>query len=193
MGRIILPKKVKLFVGMLTAKENIFEIAIEHLIKIYGITDYESRLYEWQHTDYYEKEMGEDLLRKFVFFKYHISPESISDVKKKTNEIEKLFGKQEGNQFSRRINLDPGYITDAKVVLATTKDYSHRVYLRNGIYAEVELQFSEKSYMPMPYTYSDFRSEEYISLFNKVREDILRKHPPHPNPLPQGERELSPP
>ncbi|HLF85879.1 MAG TPA: DUF4416 family protein, partial [Nitrospiria bacterium] len=72
----------------------------------------------------------------------------------------------------RMINIDPGYLNMAKVVLATTKDFSHRIYLKDGIYAEVTLIYVGDSYYPLPYTFPDFRSKDYIGLFNSVRGEL---------------------
>jgi len=93
-------------------------------------------------------------------------------VKHLTNRIEAGFTVASGTSVRRRINLDPGYVTEAKVVLASTKDYSHRIYLREGIYAEVTLHYStkEKTFLPLAYTYPEFRTKESMDLFRKVRE-----------------------
>jgi hypothetical protein len=89
--------------------------------------------------------------------------------------IENSLAVQAGNRSRRRINLDPGYVTEAKVVLATTKDYSHRLYIGKGIYAEVTLRYGNKdrSFIPFDHTYLDYGSEMYITMFNTAR-DLLR-------------------
>lgn len=100
-----------------------------------------------------------------MFFKNLISEEDIADIKIKTNQIEKELS-VEGK---RKINLDPGYIGLAKLVLATTKDYSHRIYLRRGIYGEVTLIYRGNSFTPHINTYRDYSDREYIELFNLAR------------------------
>ncbi len=160
---------VKPFVGMLSKEKQLFDEIKKKLEEFLGPTDAESPVWEWEHTDYYEKEMGKGLKRKFIFFSNLINPEILPDIKIKTTELEIEYtvnGK-------RRINLDPGYIHTAKVVLSTRKDYSHRIYLRNGIYCEVTLHYLDHSFRPFPHTYPDFKSEEYIELFNKIRKGLI--------------------
>jgi hypothetical protein len=111
--------------------------------------------------------MGAGLKRKFVFFKDLIEPGAISGIKLRTIELEDRFLNEKGG---RRINLDPGYLNLAKIVLVSTKDYSHRIYLGNGIYGEVTLVYSGNDYRILPHTYPDFRTEEYREIFRKARE-----------------------
>ena len=167
MGKIIEPKPVKLFVGMLSQDNSLFDELAKKLSDIYGTTDYESPVWPWEHTTYYHEEMGAGLKRKFIFFEKLINPGDIAETKLKTVELEKQYLNEHGG---RRINLDPGYLDAAKLVLVTTKDFSHRIYLSNGIYGEVTLIYSGKDYQSLPYTFPDYRTEEYHEVFRKVRE-----------------------
>ncbi|MBI5055844.1 MAG: DUF4416 family protein [Nitrospirae bacterium] len=167
------PHPVKLFVGMLSQDASLFDQLLEKLRELFGPSDIESSVWQWQHSAYYEKEMGADLKRKFVFFEKLINPQTISGIKLKTIELEKQCLNESGG---RGINLDPGYLDSAKIVLVSTKDYSHRLYLGNGIYGEVTLIYSGKSYQVLPYTYPDFRTEEYHDIFKKARE-LFKKNP----------------
>jgi len=110
--------------------------------------------------------MGTDLKRIFIFFENLINPDAIADIKLKTDELEKQHLNEHGG---RKINLDPGYLDAAKLVLATTKDFSHKIYLRDGIYAEVTLIYSGKGYQSLPYTFPDYKSEEYQEVFKAAR------------------------
>lgn len=161
---------VKPFIGMISREAYLFDEIKSNLTAYLGPVDGESPIWPWDHTDYYEKEIGKGLKRKFLFFFNLISPEGLPDVKIKTIELERLYSR-DGN---RSINLDPGYIHPAKLVLATTKDYSHRIYLRDGVYAEVTLYYHKHSFQPFPYTYPDFRGRGYIELFNRIRDDYVR-------------------
>ena len=73
----------------------------------------------------------------------------------------------------RPLNLDPGYITPAKLVLASTKDHAHRIYLRDGIYAEVTLSFRGRKWQPLEWTYPDYRRDDYQRFFTECREWLL--------------------
>ncbi len=167
MGKITEPGPVKLLVGMLSQDISLFEVLKDKLQQVYGPIDFESDSWQWEHTQYYEKEMGLELKRKFIFFKELIHPGAIADIKLKTNSLEKTFLNENAG---RRINLDPGYIDAAKLVLATTKDFSHRMYLDKGIYGEVTLIYSGGDYQVLPYTFPDYRTKEYMDIFKQARE-----------------------
>ena len=163
-------KPVKLFVGMIGQDLKCFEKANPILQESYGPTDFESLPRLWDYTQYYAKEFGVPLFRRFIFFKKLIPPDELWRTKNVTHEIERQLGRMIDGELHRRVNLDPGYLTQAKVVLATTKDFAHRIYLQEGIYAEVTLIYQGKGFQPLPYTYPDYRTKEYLDLFNQVRE-----------------------
>jgi len=171
MGMITSPGPVKLFTGLLYAEEALFGDVVQELQGMYGPADLESPVWNWEHSSYYAGEMGAGLMRKFIFFERLIDPGLISAIKLKTNEIEQRYLNAEGG---RRINIDPGYLDSAKLVLVSTKDFSHRIYLDHGIYAEVTMVYSKNDYQPLLYTYRDFRTEEYRSVFRQAR-DLYKK------------------
>lgn len=166
MGKIKQPQMVKFIVGMITQDKNFFEIAQAQMTKLFGKIDFESEILPFTHTNYYEKEFGKDLLRKFVSFENLILPDELSKRKIATNKIEDELS--ENNK--RKINLDPGYVSFSKLVLASTKDYFHRIYLGDGIYAEVTLFYKDKTFNPFLWTYPDYKTPEYINIFNHIRE-----------------------
>jgi hypothetical protein len=176
MGDSRQPLPVKLFFGMLTPEPALFDVCIKLLNSEYGCLDYQSEMWPWDKTDYYRMEMGAGILRKFIFCERLIDPALLPAIKQFTNNLENTFALPGTDSIRRRINIDPGYLTEAKVVLATTKDFSHRIYIGSAIYAEVTLRYSlrERNYVPMDYTYPDYRSEEYVMMFNNARE-LLRK------------------
>ncbi len=157
---------VKLIIGLIFKKEAVLEKTKSLLAKRFGKIDFESQALAFTHTDYYEKEFGRDLKRKFICFKKLISPQDLSGIKIITNRIEKKLS----GYGQRRINIDPGYLNLAKLILASTKDYRHRIYLNRGIYAEVTLFYQNKSFTPWEWTYPDYRGVDYIAVFNRIRE-----------------------
>ncbi|OIO34148.1 MAG: hypothetical protein AUJ70_01700 [Candidatus Omnitrophica bacterium CG1_02_40_15] len=188
MGKARKPKAVKLIIGMLAKSQKLFDIAEEFFIKEFGPIDYKSPVISFGYTDYYKKEMGSPLKRKFISFKKTISPGRIAKIKLLANSIEEKLAvkinssrlrsknivraskvSRELPNLRRRINIDPGYISDSKLVLATTKDYFHRVYLHHGIYAEVTLRWRKSSFEPFEWTYPDYRSKVYIDILNTIR------------------------
>lgn len=165
MGKIIKTSPVKLISGFIFKEQNSLNKAKTALIKNFGEIDFQSQILAFNYTNYYEKEFGQCLKRVFCSFKKLIQPEELSKIKAITNRIEEKFSKNN----KRLINVDPGYIDLAKLVLASTKDYSHRIYLKNGIFAEITLVFKGKSFMPQEWTYPDYRTKEYIAILNKIR------------------------
>jgi hypothetical protein len=122
-------------------------------------------------TDYYELEMGEGLRRQFVSFEKLIDPGELAQQKLLSNELERGICYECGlPPDQRRVNLDPGYLSLSKLVLATTKDYSHRLYLRDGIYAESTLHYEDGRWMGWPWTYPDYAGGQYHEFFGQVRE-----------------------
>ena len=167
---------VKLICGIISADESLMTSAVDEMTSRHGPVDLDSGLFPFDMTDYYAAEMGGNLLRKFVSFERLIDPSDIVVIKLGTNAIEKNMAGEERGVVRRRINLDPGYVTPAKLVLATTKDFAHRIYLGRSIYAEVTLQFSSRGGIrSFPWTYPDFASDRYTSFLQSVRERLLEK------------------
>lgn len=169
------PLPVKLFIGMLSPDIDLFDISAEILRKEYGPIDYQSAVVPWDETDYYRDEMGAGIVRKFIFFDRLRDPGDLPEIKLFTNRLEKDFAVRAGDTVRRRINLDPGYVTEAKVVLATTKDFAHRIYIGSTIYAEITLKYSirDRGFIALDHTYPDYRTDAYRRVFNQARE-LLR-------------------
>lgn len=162
---------VKLIVSLFSPEKGLVERVIEHLSDIYGERDWVSPEIFFDRTRYYEKEMGWPLHRRFLSFKNLLPPEMLVEVKLKTNEIEKAYLKGQ----KRRINIDPGYISLERLILATGKNYIHRVYLREGIYADLTLIFKRGGFVPLEWTYPDYAHPEMIACFNAIRSQYLEQ------------------
>lgn len=165
MGKIRKYNPVKLIFGFIYSDETVFVEAKTKLKRKFGKIDFESAAIDFNYTDYYEKEMGPGLKRRFISFRKLIPMVELYRIKLYTGKLESRFL----NGLSRKINIDPGYVDLAKLVLASTKDYAHRIYLHKGIFAEVTLSYRGNSFSPNDWTYPDLRSPEYISIFNQVR------------------------
>ncbi len=181
MGKVKEHKPVKLIVGMFTNRTELFQEVLRALEKSFGPIDYESPLLPFDKTDCYEEEFGKDLKRKFYSFKKLIRAEDLLKIKIFTNSLERKFTPHlcKGAGFSegakRPINLDPGYLVSAKLVLATTKDYQHRIYYGKGIYGEVTLRYKKEGFIPWEWTYPDYRTKEYIEIFNHIRKIYMKQ------------------
>lgn len=166
MGKAIRHQPVKLIVGFIFKDPRLLDKAKKTLSKHFQETDFESVPLDFNYTDYYEKELGKDLKKVFVSFKKLVLPESLAKIKILTNGLESRLST--GNK--RLINIDPGYLELSKLVLATTKDFTHRIYLGSGIFAEGTLFYENKSFRPRAWTYPDYRTQEYINIFNQIRQ-----------------------
>jgi hypothetical protein len=165
------PEKALLLIGALFPEEDTYLKALGCLEECFGEAVMESPAIQWDFSEHYKQELGEPIYRRFIFFRKLIDQDQLSSAKLKTCEIENtlsLDGK-------RTINIDPGYLTVAKLVLASTKDYSHRIYLTGGIFAEVTLSYSKdkQHYVPFAYTYKDYCDERYLRLFSIARSLLL--------------------
>lgn len=171
MGQIKPPSFVKLIVGIITANTNLLEAVYHRLEERFGEIDFVSQLMRFDYTAYYAREMGRELQRQFVSFDRLNSPDELAAAKRFSNAVECEFAETETTH--RQVNLDPGYISAAKLVLASTKDHAHRIHLHNGIYAENTLKFREKTFQPWEWTYPDYRTPAYIEIFNHIRQIYL--------------------
>lgn len=173
MGTPTLPQPVKLFIALLSADPALHALAVTQLEQLYGPTDVKSEVFPWNTTDYYRAEMGENLLRKFVTFERLISPEELVRIKLETNSLELSLSTASSPESPRRVNLDPGYLDATKLVLASTKNQAHRLYLSQGIYAEVTLLYHHGAFHPFLYTYADYRWPETHTFLRDVRTRYL--------------------
>ncbi|MDR0517560.1 MAG: DUF4416 family protein [Fibromonadaceae bacterium] len=158
------PIPVRLIIGILAANADFAREARQKLVERFGTVDLEMQAVPFAHTNYYKDELGESPLRLFLSFEDRIERESIAAIKLETNEMEKTW--------NRAVNLDPGYMTLGQFFLATTKDQRHRVYLGQGIFAEVTLYFENGHFHPFDWTYPDYQSEAYIKFLEKARERL---------------------
>jgi hypothetical protein len=154
-----------LFIGTLYSDPEVFSRSKEILQNTFGDILFTSPASPWDYSLYYKDELGWPIVRQFIFFKDLIDAGNLPGIKLKTNEIEERLSSNK----RRGINLDPGYLTLAKVVLASTKNYSHRIYLGEGIYGEITLVYRYNTFTPHLLTYRDFQDQNCIDLFVSAR------------------------
>lgn len=165
MGQAKTPKPVKLVVSAFAPGDALLSEAKETLITEWGAIDFESGLLPFVHTTYYEAEYGTGLVRRVWSFQPLVAPEALAAIKLRTNELEQGWAAA----GRRKVNLDSGYVSMSKLVLATTKNYDHRIYLGRGIFAEVTLHYRSGAFRPWPWTYPDYASAQYCELFAQIR------------------------
>jgi hypothetical protein len=165
------PEKVLLISSLFSPEKGVIDRAIAQLSETYGSVEWVSPEMLFDRTRYYAREMGWPLYRRFVSFEELIFPETLADVKLTTNAVESGY-LIKGN---RQVNIDPGYISAERLVLATGKNYVHRIYLAEGVYADLTLIFKRGSFRPLEWTYPDYSAPEMIAVFNELRRLYMEK------------------
>ncbi len=169
------PQPVKLIIGILAADEDCLDAAADMVAGRLGPIDLVSEIWPFTQTDYYKDETGQRILRQFVSIERTISPEKLAGIKLKTNRLEQTLASRLNRTVPRPVNLDPGVIEPSKLVLATTKNYSHRIYIGKNIYAEVTLIYDKGQWRPFDYTYPDYRQQSYHDFFARARTRLLEQ------------------
>jgi hypothetical protein len=170
MGRVRTVQPELLIVAAFSRYSAALDQARQRLIACFGPIVFSSPPYPFVQTDYYAAAMGSELMKLFHVFEQLVLPDALADIKQKTNAIEVELARSGTFPVERPINLDPGLMNLGKFMLATTKDQAHRVYLRDGIFAEVTLRFQDGRFQPWPWTYADYRLPEVVEFMEKARE-----------------------
>jgi len=170
-------RNAKLFFAIL-APEGLLAAVESSLSAAFGPLDLKSGVFPFSFTEYYEAEMGSGLYRRFVAAEALIAQNILPEIKHRTNQIEGQFSLAGERTLRRRVNLDPGYLTPAKIVLASTKDYAHRIYLDQGVFGDLHLKYEQGVYQPLPWTYPDYRTPEALTFFAELRRLYLRGRAP---------------
>ena len=159
---------VKLFVAVRVSDAARLTPTEAALVEAFGPIDHRSRCLPFDATRYYAREMGDAVQRVLLSFEHLIAADSLASVKLRTQGMEQVL--RNGASVPRPVNLDPGYLEQSKVVVASTKNFYHRLYLSEGVFAEVTLQFKNNTYECFPWTYPDYASSEYREFFVRARE-----------------------
>lgn len=159
------PQKALLISGLIYKKGLDLEEILSDLTSVFGDILKLSESYPFSWTDYYKKEMGADLLRCFISFKGLVEQDTLPSIKHRAMDIEDKWSVSK----CRQVNIDPGILTLERLVLATTKNYTHRIYLGSGIYADLTLIFQKGRYKALEWTYPDYKSEFALDFFLEAR------------------------
>ncbi len=169
MGDISDPRPCTLLLAAFSRQVAALDWTARRATEVWGpIVDTSDR-FAFAQTDYYDAAMGPDLLKQFFVFERPFDPGDLPRIKHQTNAWEREYAAQAAGSYPRPLNLDPGYLTLAKLVLASTKDYAHRIYLADGIYAEITLSYRHKQWQTHPWTFPDYRQDHYHAFFDQVR------------------------
>jgi hypothetical protein len=169
MSRRAVPRAARLVVSAIYRDERILDAALPMLTDVLGEARFVGREFPFDHTDHYSAEMGTPLFRRFLEAAATFPRDSLPDIKIGLERIERELS-EEGR---RKVNLDPGLVTPENFILGTGKNFTHRVYLRDGVFADLTLVFRKGAYRALPWTYPDYASGEIRSLLEGVRAEIL--------------------
>ncbi len=170
MGAICEQDDVLLFLAAFSQHDEALQWTRQQATDAWGPIALESPLFLFKETRYYEKSMGADLKKTLFVFSNLIDPAALADLKHETNRWEQQYAQQFPSPESRPLNLDPGYVTEAKLVLATTKDRDHRIYLSRGIFAENTLYYARGTWQNRPWTYPNYQRSDYHQFLDRCRE-----------------------
>ncbi|MEN8243867.1 MAG: DUF4416 family protein [Thermodesulfobacteriota bacterium] len=160
MSRPASPRPAKLVISLFLQEKNLIQPVVEDLRSCFGELDLVSAWLPFDFTSYYAPEMGEPLFRRVMSFEGLIRQSTLASIKRQTNAIEKAYARA----GRRRVNIDPGYLLAERFVLATGKNFTHRIYIGGGIYADLTLVFQKGAFQTLPWTYPDY-AEQRMQLF----------------------------
>lgn len=169
------PRAVKLIVGLFLKETGLIKPVSKKLEEKFGAVDIISPWFPFNFTGYYTSEMGFPLFRRLLVFKRLVSQDSLVEIKLLTNEMEKSNIRDK----KRQVNIDPGYVSHERFVLATGKNFTHRIYLGEGIFADLTLIYTRGSFQALPWTYPDYKDPGMLGFLETVRSkyivDLKRK------------------
>ncbi len=165
MLKLQFPQKVKFVCGFIFSDEEVYSRVKRVLCRKFGPLDFESGPIRFEFTDYYCAEMGSDLTKRLVSFRRVKDAGDFAGIKRFCMNLEKRYA----HQGKRTVNIDPGYLNEAHLVLTTTKDFYHRIYLGKGIHAEVTVYYKNRRFEDLPWTYPDFRTPAYKAILADIR------------------------
>jgi hypothetical protein len=163
------PAPAKLIVGFFVKDKALAEDIVQDLHDGLGAIDMVSAWLNFDFTTYYEKEMGAPLSRRLVVFKTLVEQTELAAIKRMTNAVEQKFQRQ----GQRRVNIDPGYLLPERFVLATGKNFTHRIYIGQGIYADLTLIYQKGAFRTLPWTYPDYADKRLVDFLTLVRKKYM--------------------
>ena len=175
MAEISQHRPVLLLLAAFSRNDKTLDWARERASQHWGPIELEIARFVHDETTYYSASMGTDLKKTFFAFKGLIDPAELPELKIQAYDWEQEYAGLGNYQEQRPLNLDPGYLTEAKLVLATAKDRDHRIYLKKGIYAEVTLFYRSGAWQKRPWTYPDYQRADYHEFFTRCREYLRQQ------------------
>ncbi len=175
MAEIKLPPPVRFITGILASDSAALTLAQEYIAQIWGEAELVSEILPFAYSQYYRNEAGGNILRRFLAFAYPFNREELVKRKLEANRLEEELAVRLDNGLVRPVNIDPGYLAPEKLVLASCKNFAHRIYLGSGIFAEVTLLYKAGKFQPLEWTFPDYASGDYYTFFYRVRERLMQE------------------
>lgn len=175
MGEVRTPASAALIVAAFSRYDEALDWSRQRMVQAWGRIALASPAFEFDQTDYYLPTMGPGLRKVFWAFEQRIDPGRLVECKLMSNRWESEYAGLGRHAEPRPLNLDPGYLGLGKLVLASTKDFTHRIYLAGGIYAEVTLNYRHQRWEGHPWTFPDYRRADYHQFFTRVRDWLHRQ------------------
>ncbi len=167
-------EKEKLIIGFIYNKEEIFESALAKVKERFGEVDFSTEEFSFseEFSPYYDEELGGEGLRRILSFETLVDPSRQAEIKTFTNELEAEFSDAAGG---RKVNIDPGFLSHGRLLLATTKKTGFRIPLSDGIYTELTLYYARGAWQKLPWTYRDYQSKRVQNFLTTVRKKYLEQ------------------
>jgi hypothetical protein len=159
------PAPAKLVISLIMREKGLLPQVGAALEGLFGPLEMVSRWLAFDFTAYYEAEMGRSLVRRMLTFAKPVAQDRLAEIKLAANDLEArhlIDGR-------RRVNIDPGLLLPARFVLASGKDFAHRIYLSNGIFADLTLIYTQGAFQRLPWTYPDYAGEALLGFLQQVR------------------------
>ncbi len=169
MSQPVLPRPAKLVISLFLSEKDLIKPVVEDLRSFFGSLDQVSAWFPFDFTSYYAPEMGEPLFRRVMTFKGLIRQSTLASIKRRTNAIETTYARA----GRRCVNIDPGYMLAERFVLATGKNFTHRIYIGGGIYADLTLIYQKGAFQTLPWTYPDYADRQLQAFLITVRNRYL--------------------
>lgn len=160
---------VKLVCAVCFSQNVLFPDIEQRLASLLGPVEDRSEVFDFSFTEYYSGEMGSNLKKRFISFTNTIFPGDLPGIKVKTNELEQEYAEH----GRRKVNIDPGYLTGAKLVVASAKNFAHRIYIGKGIYGDLQLQYRHNRFWPHAWTFPDYQTDTVLQFLEQVRKTYL--------------------
>jgi len=176
------PLPGQLISGLIYSSAISLEQVYRDLENLFGRIDIASSSQPFSWTTYYQKEMGQGLIRIFLAFECLVPQDFLAEAKHRAIGLEEKW-KESGR---RKVNIDPGILTAERLVLATTKNFTHRIYLSRGIFADLTLIYGKGGFAPLPWTYPDYREPWSLEFWKTVRQGYMERIRDMKNAVPDG-------